>query len=199
MKNKFLPFILFGILGAFSGIEAQQPDKAAQAEIAKKYPSLRLQIKVGKRNKPVQGSSFMKIMTMTPEVVVESASTQPIAAMSATFLLITMETESKYRRGDELLTVATNESLEIPAVPKGVRRNFEFAPLESRYDSDRDATNVGGQVYKYYIAAVFADDKKLLHFETNCPELDKHLKAHPELREKFLAMKPEQTFRTRFQ
>lgn len=199
MNMKLLPVLVFTSLLIVAHAPAQQPDKAAQAEIAKKYPALRLQLKVGKRNKPQPGSSYMKIMTMTPEIVVESAATQPMAAASATCLLITMETESKYRRGDEELIIATNETVEIPAVPKGVRRNIEFAPLESRYDSDRDATNIGGQVYKYFIMAVFSDDKQFLHFETNCPELDKHLKAHPELRQKFLGMKPGEKFRTRFQ
>lgn len=184
------------IVGVSLSGTAQQPDKEA---LTRKYPALRIQVKVGKRNKPVAGSSYMKTMTMTPEIVIESAATQPMSAATATFLLVTMETEAKYRRGDEELIIATSETLGIPAVSKGARRNFEFKPLVSRYDSDRDYTNIGGQIYKYYIMAVFADDQQFLHFETNCPELAKHLQAHPELRTKFLGMKPGERFRTRFQ
>lgn len=177
----------------------QQPDPAEKAEFAKKYPSIRIKTNVGTRRRQVNGSSYMKTMVMTPSVAIESASTQPMAAASATCLLITMDTREKYTRGDEELKVATNESIEIPAVPKGQRRTFDFAELQTQFDGDRDYTNVGGDVYKYFIMAVFSDDKKFLHFETNCVALDKHLKANPDLRIKFLGMKPGEKFRTRFQ
>ncbi|MDB6006306.1 MAG: hypothetical protein JWR15_3293 [Prosthecobacter sp.] len=176
----------------------QQAGNATKAEVSKKYPGLRIQAKVAKRNNPIAGSSYMMMMTMTPEVIIESAQTQAMASASATFLLVTMDTSAKYQRGEEELVIATSETLGIPAVAKGSRRNFEFKSLSTRYDSDRDDTNVGGQEYKYYIMAVFADDNKFLHFETNCPELSRHLQAHPELREKFLGMKPREKFRTNF-
>lgn len=199
MNWKLTPAVLLAIVGFCVETPAQQPDKAAQAELAKKYPSLRIQAKVGSRRRQVEGSSYMKTMTVTPEVAIESAATQPMAAASATFLLITMSTADKYKRGTEQLTVATNQSLEIPAVAKGSRRNFEFASLQTQFDSERDSTNVGGLVYKYFIMAVFSDDKQFLHFETNCTTLAKHLQAHPELRTKFLGMKPGESFRTDFQ
>lgn len=177
-------------------IAGQQPNKATKADLNKKYPGLRVQPKVGKRNSPVGNSSFMMTMTMTPEIIIESAQTQPMASASATFLLVTMETSAKYSRGEEELIIATSETKGIPAVAKGSRRSIEFKPLSSRYDSDRDDSNVGGQEYKYYIMAVFADDNQFLHFETNCPELSRFLQTHPELRVKFLGMRPGQKFRT---
>ena len=193
--------ILVGVIGLISfalNATGQQPDKAAKAELSKKYPSLHIQAKVGKRNSPVLGSTYMMTMTMTPEIVIESAHTQPMASASATFLLVTMDTSAKYRRGEEELVIATSETKGIPAVAKGSRRSIEFDPLSSRYDSDRDSSNVGGQEYKYYIMAVFADDNQFLHFETNCPELSRYLQAHPDLRVKFLGMKPGEKFKTNF-
>ena len=199
MTSKLILVVCIAALGICGVITAQQPDKAAQAELAKKYPSLRIETKVGSRRRQLPGSSYMKKMTVTPSVSFDSSSTHPISSASATFLLVTMSTREKYTRGDELLTVATNETIQIPAADKGSRRNFEFASLETTFDSERDSTNIGGTVYKYYIAAVFSDDKQFLHFETNCTPLAKHLEAHPELRTKFLNMKPRETFRTRFQ
>jgi hypothetical protein len=199
MNLKLILVVSAAVIGICGGITAQQPDKAAQAELAKKYPSLRIETKVGSRRRQLPGSSYMKRMTVTPSVLFESSATHPISSASATFLLITMNTREKYTRGDELLTVATNETIQIPAAAKGSRRSFEFASLETTFDSERDSTNVGGTVYKYYIAAVFADDRQFLHFETNCTTLAKHLEAHPELRTKFLSLKPNETFRTRFQ
>jgi hypothetical protein len=198
MKQKITCTVIVALISLILNISGQQPDKVTKAELNKKYPGLRIQPKVGKRNNPVAGSTYMMTMIMTPEISIESAQTQPMASASATFLLVTMDTSAKYRRGEEELIIATSETKGIPAVAKGSRRSIEFKPLSSRYDSDRDDTNIGGQEYKYYIMAVFADDNQFLHFETNCPELSRHLQAHPDLRVKFLGMKPGQKFRTNF-
>ena len=196
MKQKLTWTIIVALISLSLNIAAQQPNKATKAELDKKYPALRIQAKVGKRNSPVGSSSYMMTMTMTPEIIIESAQTQPMASASATFLLVTMDTSAKYRRGEEELRIATSETIGIPAVAKGSRRSIEFKPLSSRYDSDRDSSNVGGQEYKYYIMGVFTDDNQFLHFETNCPELSRFLQTHPELRVKFLGMKPGEKFRT---
>lgn len=198
MNRKTIWVGIIGLISVSLNLAGQQPDKGTKAELSKKYPSLHIQAKVGKRNSPVAGSSYMMTMTMTPEIVIESARTQPMASASATFLLVTMETSAKYRRGEEELIIATTETQGIAAVAKGSRRSIEFKPLSSQYDSDRDSSNIGGQEYKYYIMAVFADDNQFLHFETNCPELSRHLQAHPELRVKFLGMKRGETFKTNF-
>lgn len=198
MKQKISYVGFIALISLALNVFAQQPDKDAKAQMAKKYPSLHIQAKVGKRNSPVPGSTFMMTMTMTPEVVIESATTQPMASASATFLLVTMDTSAKYRRGEEELFIATSETVGIPAVAKGSRRSIEFKSLSRRYDSDRDESNIGGQEYKYYIMAVFTDDNQFLHFETNCPELSRYLQSHPDLRAKFLGMKPGDKFRTNF-
>lgn len=198
MNQRTLWVCIIGLISASLDAAGQQPDKAAKEKMEKKYPSLHIQAKVGKRNSPIGGSSYMMMMTMTPEIVIESAKTQPMAAASATFLLITSDTSAKYRRGEEELVIATSETKGIPAVAKGSRRSIEFKALSTRYDSDRDSSNLGGQEYKYYIMAMFADDHQFLHFETNCPELSRYLQAHPDLRAKFLGMKPEDTFKTDF-
>ncbi|MDI1314704.1 hypothetical protein [Prosthecobacter sp.] len=198
MNRKNIWVGVIALISVSLNIAGQQPGKGSKAELDKKYPSLHIQAKVGKRNSPVGGSSYMMTMTMTPEIIIESARTQPMASASATFLLVTMETSAKYQRGQEELIIATSETLGIPAVPKGSRRSVEFKALSTRYDSDRDSSNVGGHEYKYYIMAVFADDNQFLHFETNCPELSRYLQSHPDLRVKFLGMKPGETFKTNF-
>jgi len=198
MNQKIIWACVVALISASLNAAGQQLDKAAKEKLAKKYPSLHIQAKVGKRNTPVPGSTYMMTMTMTPEIVIESAKTQPMASASATFLLVTSDTSAKYRRGEEELIIATTETQGIPAVAKGSRRSIEFKALSTRYDSDRDSSNVGGQEYKYYIMAVFADDNQFLHFETNCPELSRYLQAHPDLRVKFLGMKPGDKFKTDF-
>ena len=179
--------------------QTPQPTKEEQLAIAKKYPGLHVQASVGTRTRAVPGSSYMKTMTISPAVVIESAQTQPMAAASITCLLITMDTGEKYARGEQTCKIATTETIGIPAVTKGSRRKFEFAPLQTRFDSDRDKSNVGGDGYKYFLLAVLSDDQKFLYFETSCPGLDKYLQAHPEERAKYVGLKPGVTFSSNFQ
>lgn len=193
--------ITFILISACVSLLAQtpQPTKEEQLAIAKKYPSLRVQASVGTRTKPVPGSSYMKTMTISPAVVIESAQTQPMAAASITCLLITMNTRDKYVRSEQTCKIATSETIGVPAVIKGSRRKFEFAPLQTRFDSDRDKSNLGGEVYKYFLLAVLSDDQKFLYLETSCPGLDKHLQEHPEERVKFLGLQPGASFSSNFQ
>ena len=189
------------LLLACVSLSAQTPQSAKEEAlaIAKKYPGLRVQASVGTRTKPVPGSSYMKTMSISPAVVIESAQTQPMAAASITCLLITMDTGDKYRRGEQTCKIATTETIGVPAVLKGSRRKFEFAPLQTRFDSDRDKSNVGGDVYKYFLLAVVSDDDKFLYLETSCPGLAKHLETHPEERVRYLGLKPGVTFSSNFQ
>jgi hypothetical protein len=179
--------------------QTSQTSKEEQLAIAKKYPSLRVQASVGTRTKPVPGSSYMKTMTISPTAVIESAQLQPMSPATITCLLITMNTADKYRRAEQTCKIATNETIPVPAVDKGSRRKFEFSPFETRFDSDRDKSNVGGDVYKYFLLAVQSDDGKCLYLETSCPGLAKHLEAHPEERAKYLGLKPGASFSSNFQ
>jgi hypothetical protein len=163
------------------------PGQDAKAELAKRYPSLRVQGKVGTK-RDQQGSSYMQTMTISPEVVIESATTQPMGAAEATFLIVTMDTAKKYRDRVEEYKVASNETVAIPAVPKGIRRTFDFANIKTRFDSWRDGSNVGGEVYKYYVMAVRADTKEILHFETNCAPLQKQVQGNTDLQERLLKL-----------
>jgi hypothetical protein len=191
----FVSFSLFAQTPPAAKVETKEELLAT----AKKYPGLHVQASVGIRSKAVPGSSYMKTMTISPAVVIESAQTQPMAAASITCLLITMDTGDKYRRGEQTCKIATTETIGVPAVLKGSRRKFEFAPLQTRFDSDRDKSNVGGDVYKYFLLAVVSDDQKFLYLETSCPGLDKYLETHPEERVKYLGLKPGVTFSSNFQ
>ena len=163
-----------------------------------RYPSLRVLTKVGTKRNKVPGSSYRQIMVTSPSLTIESARTQPMAAARATCLIITMDTARKYRNREEVYKVATSETLDIPAVDKGERRDFEFAKLTTQFDSERDYTNVGGDVYKYFLIAVFSDTQEILYFETNNPSLDAYLKKNPDQRLRFLSMKVGASFPSKF-
>lgn len=188
-------FVSLGIALLAGALLAQSPPDF----VAKNYPSLRVQGKVATKRNKVPGSSYRQIMITTPSITIESAPTQPMAAARTTCLIITMDTGKKYKQREEVYTVASNQTLDIPAVPKGQRREFEFDELRTEFDSERDYTNLGGDVYKYYVIAVFAENQDILHFETNCPTLEKYVKSKPDERTRFLNLKKGENFPTKFQ
>ncbi len=162
----------------------------------KLFPKLRIEVNVATQRRRVGSSSYMKTQTMKPSAVITGASSmEPIPEATATMVLITQETEAKYVARAEDLEVLANETIDIPEALDGQRRKFDFQENTQYYDSDRDHTNIGGKVYKYYIFGL--RDKKtgsLVDFQTNDPELKKYIENNPGDKEKFLKMKVGQKF-----
>lgn len=154
-----------------------------------KLPSLKVQPKVATKRDQQANSSYMQTMTISPEVVIEGASTQPLPALEATMLIVTMDTGAKYTQRLEKYDVHATETITIPAVDKGARRTVEFKDSRTSFDAWRDKTNVGGAVYKYFVFGLRDPaSKMILHFETNNPQLDRLVKLKPEKREEILKM-----------
>lgn len=193
--NRLLSFVLALLFSA--GLATGQT--RVPAALQKKFPSLKLQAKVATKRDNVQGSFYVQTMTISPSTVVEGASTQPIGAMEATMIIIAMDTKAKYVDRREVYGVYAAETIQIPAADRGEKREFDFKPSKTKYDAYRDTSNVGGAVYKWYIFGVRdAETKQLLHFETNCPALEKHTNAKPDSRDAFLKLATNAQFDTNF-
>ena len=169
-------------------------------ELKAKFPDLTIDPKVAtKRNQDTKKSSYMQTMTITPQLNLNSASLLKAEAMKATMIVIAMDTRAKYVDRQEVYKVLSAETIEIPAVERGSRRFFEFASSTTRFDSWRDASNVGGMVYKWFIFGLRdASTGKIIHFQTNCPSLLKHAGTKVEEQEKFLALQKDAPFHTTF-
>ncbi|CAN5795450.1 hypothetical protein BH11VER1_BH11VER1_33740 [soil metagenome] len=160
---------------------------AVPATLKDKFPQLKVQPMVPTKRDQEKRSYYRQTMTINPQVLIESAITQPVAAAQATMLTVTMDTREKYVNRREKFNILSTEALPIPAADKGTKRTFEFKPSSVTFDAYRDTTNVGGAVYKWYIFALRDEaTKQILHFETNCPTLAKYLAAHPDQRDKYL-------------
>lgn len=104
-------------------------------------------------------------------------------------LIITMDTAEKYKNRRDAYVVWSKETITLPEVTKGARRDFDFKPSTVRFDSYRDATNVGGMVYKYFVFDLRDQaTNKLLYFETNHPQLNSLIRNKPDKREEFLTL-----------
>jgi len=166
-------------------------------ELADKYPGLKVDVKVGTKRFQDERISYKKNMSITPSVLLESSSTRPMAAANMTMLIITMDTKQKYVNRKDSYKVWAKETLAVPAVEKGGRRNFDFKPSMVSFDSWRDTSNFGGMVYKYYIFGMRdAETGKLLHFETNHSQLSSLVRGSPSKIDEFLALAEQADFPT---
>ncbi|MEA3186688.1 MAG: hypothetical protein QOD99_518 [Chthoniobacter sp.] len=158
---------------------------------AGKYPPLRVQASAGTHQKPAGGSFYKRTMEINPKVIIEGVgSMKPIPALDATMLVITLDTQAKYVKKKDVLKVHSVASQPIPEAANGARREFTFPEESVEFDSYRDSSNVGGEVYKYFILGLRDPaSKEIIGFETNYPALAAFVKAHPEKRDEYLSIK----------
>lgn len=165
-----------------------------------KFPELRVQAMVGTSQRRSGTSSYMKEQTIKPKCVIAGASQiSAIPALEATMVVVTMATAAKYVAGDESYFVQTAEKLPVEPAANGASRTYQFAETTVRYDSWRDSTNVGGRTYKYFVFGLTDPaTKKLIYFQTNCPELATHCKTNPDKRLAVLRMTAGSKFPSKF-
>ena len=117
---------------------------------AGKFPPLNVQVTVGTQEKAEAGSFYRKTMTIIPKVTIEGSSRMtPHPPAEAVMLIITMDSKAKFKDHKDVYKVFTAETLPIPQVQTGDRRQFTFQESSTTFDGYRDATNVGGEIYKY--------------------------------------------------
>ena len=151
---------------------------------------LKVQPKVGTKRDQQASSSYMQTMRISPEVLIEGPTTQPLPALEATMIIVTMDTRAKYTERREKYDVHSAETITVPKVDTGARRTVVFKDQMTSFDAWRDNSNVGGAVYKYFVFGLRDTmTQKLVYFETNQPALDRLVKTKPEKRDEMLKLK----------
>lgn len=180
MKFPFLFLLAWGALSV--GAWAQGPTPAAG-----KVPSLRVQPTVGTHQRTINAAASRKSMEITPKLTIEGTSgLLPVPHLEATMLIVTMETHARYTQGQTLYTINSKDTADIPAADGG-RRQFDFPTSTVEFDANRDSSNSGGLVYKYFIFALRDPEAgTIVDFQTNFPALAALCRDHPERRAEFL-------------
>lgn len=188
-------FFVF-LLALGSTVFAQLPQQAA----ATKFPSTRSQVQIGVQEKAKGNDSFRKAMHIQPRVTIEGSSSMiALPAAEAQMLIVTYDTRAKFVEHRDAYKVHTSETIPVPAVPNGARRQFSFAPSDVTFDGYRDSSNVGGDAYKYYVYALReGSSKTIVDFQTNCLDLANLCKTNPAKREEVLKMAVGEKFPTAF-
>ena len=153
-----------------------------------KFPATRVQVQIGVQEKAKGTDSYHKAQHIQPRFSFDGASSMlPIPAAEAVMLIISYDTRAKFVENRDSYKVLSSETIPVPAVPGGARRQFSFAPSDVSFDGYRDSSNVGGEAYKYYIFALRdTESKSILDFETNCLPLANLCKTTPAKRDVML-------------
>ena len=173
--------------------DASRDEVIAAAKTKNTYsalPPLVAQVVVGTRKKNNEKVSYKKDMTIDPQIKLSGTSAlDPIPVIEATMIIITQDTKAKFVDKRDRFVVHTRETKLIEAANDGRTREIEFEPSTVSFDAWRDASNVGGFTYKYYLFALRdPDTKKLIDFQTNHPQLPAYLTAHPEKKDELLQL-----------
>ena len=180
-----------------STLKLDQLTDASQAEVitaakAKNaysaFPPLHAQVAVGTKSHPTAGSSYKKDMDINPQLKLSAVSAlDAVPAIEATMVVICQDTKAKFVQHVDRYVVHATETKTVPAAADGKVRDIDFDPSKVSFDAWRDASNVGGFTYKYYLFALRdPETKKLIDFQTNHPQLPAYLAAHPEKKEELL-------------
>ncbi len=183
--------------------EASRAEVVAYAKSKNVYrscPPLIVQVKVAKQQRNADGSWYQKNVKVNSSVIVEGVNKLiGLPALEATIVIVTQDTRQKYVKHVEKLTVEMVDTIPIPIANVGTRRELDFKTVELTLDSARDATNLGGREYKYFVFGLRdTETKQFLDFQTNCPPLQAYITAHPEARETLLSARRNASFSTDF-
>jgi hypothetical protein len=165
-----------------------------------KFPATRVQVQIGVQERAKGGDSFRKAMHIQPRFTFEGSSGMvALPAAEAQMLVITYDTKAKFVENRDSFKVHTSETIPVPAVPNGARRQFSFTPSDVTFDGYRDNSNLGGEAYKYYVFALRdVESKAIIDFETNCLSLANLCKTNPAKRDEILKMNVGEKFPSTF-
>jgi len=161
---------------------------AKEKGVFRVFPACTIQVKIAYQHRN-DNAWYRKDVRINPSVVIEGAKKmRGLPAAEASLVLITHDTRQKYVFHEEKMEICSTETISIPAVESGERREFTFQSVAVSFDTARDTTNVGGDEYKYYIFGLRdAGTKQLVDFESNSPKVMAYVERHPEARETFLS------------
>ncbi len=161
---------------------------ARERGIYDRYPPLKIQVAIRDNDKLKSNSSYMRHLWLIPRLVIEGEEAlTPIPPVEATISVICADTKALYRDRRKHYQVRTKETLLIPAAPDSARREIDFKTFELEFDEDKNSSNVGGWIYKYWICCLRdPETKRIVRFETSYNLLEKYVEENPGERNRFV-------------
>lgn len=158
-------------------ITASSLDEASQkvllkeaADLPVSYPKLDLDVTIGKRRKPDNGSYYMRVMEVSSKVTLTNMERDnPSPPCDCALVLFGQD-----QRNEEVFQVLSNQKFKL--TPSGEGAVFNIKPFNTRYDSDNKGYgNIGGFKYVGYLLIVRDLEKNVIATKTVYSKIKKAL------------------------
>ncbi len=165
-------------------------DEASQKKIIAEAPpamaDLKISVSTGKRRKTVANSSYLKDQVVTATVKVENESREAgLKEGKFTILLVGRSMERYSDRDVDKAMILSKQTFTATIQPDG-DFEYECKPVVTRYDSDRDSTNIGGWEFDGYLLVVKDEKGNVVAKSTNLAMVETTTIKDPALVEKAL-------------
>lgn len=164
--------------------EESQKKIAAAAPVA--FPKLDIKISVGKRRQKVYGSSYMKSNLVSISAKIKNA-TRDVDLPKCRFTIILIGRNSKRYADNKLdwskiLSVQKFET----AITASKEYSKELQPITTKYDSDKDYSNIGGWEFDGYLLVIQDPQGNILLGKSSIGPLKTTVVNNPQLLKKAL-------------
>lgn len=178
--------------GNFFNVKISLFDKESQKRIKAAapaaYPKLNINISAGKRRQKVAGSSYMKSNLVSVSVKIKNPA-RDIDLPKCRFTIILIGRNSK-RYADKNLDWSKILSIQKfeTAILASKEYSQELQPISTKYDSDKDSSNIGGWEYDGYLLIVQKPDGEILKAKSSIGPLKTSVVDNPALLKKALGL-----------
>ncbi|MCB1086182.1 MAG: hypothetical protein KDM63_03995 [Verrucomicrobiae bacterium] len=167
-------------------------DDASRAAIEKAapvmMPDLKVEVSVGKRRARIGDSSYMKKQEITTTLKISNGSRDiDLGRSKFTVLLMGRSTSRFANRDADAGKVLAKESFE-QSIPAGKMVEFESKPVMTEFDSDFDASNIGGWEYDGYVLIIQDSEGKIVDSKSNIGPVQTETLKDPEKVKKALEL-----------
>jgi hypothetical protein len=168
-------------------------DAESQAKIKeaapKAMPKLDIKVSAGARRATVGNSAFMERQEITATVEVKNTSRDiDLAETKFTILLVGRNTRRFANRDDDGAKILSNQSASGSAVA-GQSLRFEFKPVMTEYDEDKDSSNLGGWDYDGYLLVMQNKNGEIIEAKTSIGPVESDILKDHTLLKKAIALK----------
>ncbi|MEO0415435.1 MAG: hypothetical protein AAF226_10845, partial [Verrucomicrobiota bacterium] len=170
-------------------------DENSQKQIIEIAPapkaSLAARLSVGKRRERKEDSSYMKIQTLTGQVVIQNKTLKIDFKGKGSAFLVARQTARYKNREEDYGKILAREDFDIN-VAGGKEFRFECEPIKTEYDSDRDDSNIGGWEYYGWLLIIQDSDGEVYLADTSIGNLKTEIEESELYAEQLLSLQKDQ-------
>lgn len=153
------------------------------------YPELDLSVVIGKKQKRIGSSYYMKTMEVSTTVKIRNMDNNTPCPPAKGHILYFGQNQAK----PDIFSVLMTRKFEFE-IKKGDTTEIPLQEFRTEFDSDNKGyNNVGGYKYQSYLLMIMDEDGNIIDHKTNSNKVSKNIEADSEAFHKYLKLSPKTT------